>query len=175
MALVVFLRGVNVGGSKAFRPSVLAREMAKFDVVNIGAAGTLVVRAKISQTALRTEFENRLPFKTELILCREREILDLFHRNPFRKVPPETKDLRHYLTVMTKAPRPPPPLPLDKPAGNKWEVHIFEILGRFALSVWRRQSDGILYPNAVVEKHFLVPATTRNWNTISAICEVLKT
>jgi len=148
--------------------------MAKLDVVNIGAAGTLVARAKISQTALRAELEKRLSFKTELIICREREILDLIHRDPFRSAHAETKDLRHYVTVMTKAPRTLPSLPVDKPAGNKWEVHIFEIFGRFALSIWRRQTNGILYPNAVVEKHLAVPATTRNWNTITAICEVLK-
>jgi len=31
-----------------------------------------------------------------------------------------------------------------------------------------------LYPNAVVEKHLGLPATTRSWNTIAAICEFLK-
>ena len=40
MALVVFLKGVNVGGHRTFRPSVLASRLAKLDVVNIGAAGT---------------------------------------------------------------------------------------------------------------------------------------
>ena len=44
MALVVFLRGVNVGGHRTFRPSVLARELGDYDVVNVGAAGTFVVR-----------------------------------------------------------------------------------------------------------------------------------
>ncbi|MBI3694456.1 MAG: hypothetical protein HY238_06415, partial [Acidobacteria bacterium] len=47
MALVVFMRGVNVGGHKAFQPSVLARELAAFDVVNVGAAGTFVIRKTI--------------------------------------------------------------------------------------------------------------------------------
>jgi hypothetical protein len=32
---------------------------------------------------------------------------------------------------------------------------------------------GILYPNEVVEKHFGVAATTRGWNTITAIGELL--
>jgi len=44
MALVVFLRGVNVGGHRTFRPSLLANELSDFDVVNVGAAGTFVVR-----------------------------------------------------------------------------------------------------------------------------------
>jgi hypothetical protein len=64
-----------------------------------------------------------------------------------------------------------PPLPLEQPAGAKWEVRIVAIIGRFALSVRRL---GQTYANAVVEKHLGVPATTRNWNTIEAIREVLE-
>ena len=44
MALIVFLRGVNVGGHRTFRPSTLARELSDYDVVSVGAAGTFVVR-----------------------------------------------------------------------------------------------------------------------------------
>ena len=46
MAFVVFLRGVNVGGHKAFQPSVLAKELADFDVVSVGAAGAEAVLPK---------------------------------------------------------------------------------------------------------------------------------
>jgi len=44
MALIVLLRGINVGGHRAFRPKLLAQDLGRFDVVNIGAAGTFVVR-----------------------------------------------------------------------------------------------------------------------------------
>jgi hypothetical protein len=33
MALVAFLRGVNVGSHRTFRPTVLAQELADLDVV----------------------------------------------------------------------------------------------------------------------------------------------
>lgn len=46
MASIVFLRAVNVGGHKSFRPSALAAQVAALDVVSIGAAGTFVVRAR---------------------------------------------------------------------------------------------------------------------------------
>ena len=42
---IVFLRGVNVGGHRTFRPSILARELSDYDVVNVGAAGTFVVQS----------------------------------------------------------------------------------------------------------------------------------
>src|SRR4029450_4929465 len=57
MASVVFLKGVNVGGHRTFRPSVLAREMADFGVISVGAAGTFVVRKPISRARLRLEFQ----------------------------------------------------------------------------------------------------------------------
>ena len=55
MALVVFLRGVNVGGHRTFRPSILARELSDYDVVNVGAAGTFVVRKPGSRATFRAE------------------------------------------------------------------------------------------------------------------------
>ena len=42
MALVVLLRGVNVGGHKTFRPAALAKELALLDAVNIGAGEVAV-------------------------------------------------------------------------------------------------------------------------------------
>ena len=72
MALVVFLRGVNVGGHKTFRPSLVANQLSDFDVVNVGAAGTFVVRNRISQAKLRAELLRRLPFEAEVVICRQR-------------------------------------------------------------------------------------------------------
>ncbi len=51
--LVVFLRGVNVGGHRTFRPSRLAQKLRDFDVVNVGAAGTFVVRQPGSREKFR--------------------------------------------------------------------------------------------------------------------------
>lgn len=66
MALVTFLRGVNVGGHRTFRPSILAHQLKEYGVVNIGAAGTFVVCKPVSQRRLRCELLRRLPFETEV-------------------------------------------------------------------------------------------------------------
>jgi hypothetical protein len=55
MSSVVFLRAVNVGGHQKFQPSKLAKELERFGVVNLGAAGTFVVRENVSQARLRDE------------------------------------------------------------------------------------------------------------------------
>ncbi len=62
MAHVVFLRASNIGGRNVFRPAKLARDLAHLDVVNIGAAGTFVVRARATAEAVRREILAKLSF-----------------------------------------------------------------------------------------------------------------
>ena len=83
MALVVFLRGVNVGGHKTFRPAALAKELTALDAVNIGAAGTFVIRRPPTRAKLRAELKRRLPFETEVMICEGRDILRLISQDPF--------------------------------------------------------------------------------------------
>jgi uncharacterized protein (DUF1697 family) len=171
MASVVFLRAVNVGGHQKFQPSVLARTLADFGVANIGAAGTFVVRENISPAKLRAEILRRLPFKPELMICPARDVLALVRSESFRDAP-AGKDVSRFVSVMQRAPRVMPQLPIEEPAGDKWEVRIVAVSGKFALSFRRPGRKGV-YPNAAVEKHFGIPATTRNWNTISTVCKIL--
>ncbi len=42
------------------------------------------------------------------------------------------------------------------------------------LSVWRRIDARLLYPNEVVERELGVPATTRSWETIGKIRDILR-
>jgi len=170
MSSVVFFRAVNVGGHQKFQPSKLAKDLAEFDVVNLGAAGTFVVREKVGQAALRAEILRRLPFQPELMICPAREVLALARGEWFGDAP-LAKGMGRFVSVLQKAPRSTPPLPIDQPPGAKWEVRVVAVIGQFALSVRRL---GETYSNAVVEKHLGVAATTRNWNTIEAIRKVLE-
>jgi uncharacterized protein (DUF1697 family) len=174
MALVVFVRGVNVGGRKTFRPSAFAAELADFEVVNVGAAGTFVVRKSISQAVLRAELLRRLPVQAEFMTCPGRDVLALAAGDPFGDVT-SNKDLTRYVSVLASRPRALPPLPITQPASEDWQVQIIGMTGRFALSLHRRMGRTLVYPNEVVEKKLGVSATSRNWNTVEAVCKVLKT
>ena len=172
MALVVFLRGVNVGGHKTFRPSVLARELSDLDVLNVGAAGTFVIRKAISQETVRAELLRKLPFTAEFMICPSRDILALASGEPFVNEP-SGQGVSRFVSVLAKRPRTLPPLPIRQPAGEAWQVKVIGVTGRFAFSVHRRLGRTFVYPNEVVEKNFGVAATTRNWNTIAALCDLL--
>src|SRR5271167_163519 len=104
MALVVFLRGVNVGGHRTFRPSVLARRLAKLGVINVGAAGTFVVRKPISQAKLRMEFRRFLPFETEAMICSGNDIVRLASSESFAGEPCGP-DIVRFVSILAKRPR----------------------------------------------------------------------
>jgi uncharacterized protein (DUF1697 family) len=172
MALVVFLRGVNVGGHKTFQPSVLARDMAEYDVVNIGAAGTFVVRKPISQTKLRAELFRRLPFEPKIMICSGSDLMRLAAGDPFASQH-SGPDIVRFLSVLAKPPGILCGIPLSLPAGDDWLVKIIAVRGRFALGLYRRSMRTIGFLGQV-EKRLGVPATTRNWNTINAVVKILK-
>ncbi len=52
MALVVLLKRVNIGGYRTFGPTLVAQQRRRFDVVNVGAAGTFVVRKLVKLDGL---------------------------------------------------------------------------------------------------------------------------
>lgn len=172
MPLVVFLRGVNVGGHRTFRPSVLAKELADYDVVNVGAAGTFVVRKPISQAKLRAELLRRLPFVTEIMICSARDIISLASSEPFASEP-TGPDIVRFVSVLAKSPRALPAIPLMLPADGDWLVKIVAVQSRYAFGMYRRNMKTIAFLSQI-EKRLGVPATTRNWNTINAIVKVLK-
>lgn len=173
MASVMFLRGVNVGGRKTFKPAELCRALGEWDVVNVGAAGTFVVRGSINAAALKAEVLRRLPFEVEVMICPGREIVRLVAGNPFKRVQ-SGGEAKPFVTVLAKRVRTLPDLPLRRPDNDQWQVTIVTVTGRYVLSLHRRQSGTLVYPNEVVEKHFGVPATTRSWNTMERIHDILK-
>jgi uncharacterized protein (DUF1697 family) len=172
MALIVFLRGVNVGGHKTFRPGILAKELSVYDVVNVGAAGTFIVRKPGSRAKFRAELLRKLPFDTEVVFCNDRDLMRLESENPFGTEPPRP-DVVRFVSILSRAGRLRAPLPLAFPPGGEWLVRVIGSKSRFVFGEYRRHMKTIAYLGQI-DKLFSVPATTRNWNTIHTIVRILK-
>ena len=172
MALVVFLRGVNVGGHRTFRPSILARELSDYDVVNVGAAGTFVVRKPGPRAKFRAELLRKLPFEAEVVLCDGRDLIRLEEENPF-ETKPSRPDIVRFVSVLSKVDRGLASIPFTLPPSGEWFVRVIASKNRFVFGVYRRHMKTIGYLGQI-DKLFGVPATTRNWNTIIAIVQILK-
>jgi uncharacterized protein (DUF1697 family) len=174
MSSVVFLRAVNVGGTNRCQPALLAQQLSRFDVINIGAVGTFVVRKNVSESTLRKAFLKKLPFKCEIMICPACDVISLASKDPFVQEPPGL-DVTRFVSILAK------PVPLSShvtrhsslffPSEDNWLLNIIAIQHRFVLGVYRRQMKAIGYLGRI-EKLLGVPATTRNWNTIKKVAEI---
>jgi uncharacterized protein (DUF1697 family) len=171
VALVVFLRGINVGGHRHFRPSALARQLDHLGVRNIGAAGTFVIWGRVGRSRLRAELLKRLPFATEIVICNGQEIVRLASRDWFSNelVRP---DVVRFASVLSRTPRATPSIPTSLPSRRRWLVKVLAREKRFVVGVYRRHMKVISYLGSL-DRVFGVPCTTRNWNTINAIAKVV--
>lgn len=172
MAIVVFVRGLNVGGHRTFQPTELATQLQHLDAVNIGATGTIVIRRPVGRAALRDEIARRLPFAAEIAICAGRDIVRLVSQDVFAGYPTEP-DLIRFVSVLSRRPRSSPALPLTFPPGDAWLVKVLARDGRFVVGMHRRDMKVIGYLGKL-DAVFGVPATTRNWNTMVRIADVLR-
>jgi len=168
---VVFLRAVNVGTANRCQPALIAKQLAKFGIINIGAVGTFVVRENVSESALRAAIARKLPFKCEIMICPARDILNLASKDPFAGQP-SGENMTRFVSVLAKRPRVLPALPFSLPSDDEWLLKIIAIQGRFVLGLYRRQMKAITYLGKI-EKLLGVPATTRNWNTLQKVAKIL--
>lgn len=171
MRWVVFLRGVNVGKANRCQPAVIARQLSKLGVINIGAVGTFVVREEVSEPALRSAIAKKLPFECEIIMCPARDIIKLASTDPFVGQP-SGPDIIRFVNVLAKRPLSLPALPLYLPSESDWLLKVITIEHRFVSGVYRRQMKAISYLGKL-EKLLGVPATNRNWNTIEKVAKIL--
>lgn len=173
MALIVFLRGINVGGHRRFRPSVLASELGAYGVVNVGAAGTLVVRKPGARANFLAELRRKLPFQAEVAVCNGSDLIRLEKENPFA-AEPSGPDIVRFVSVLSKTARGKVSLPIVIPGGGDWFVRIIGAKGRLVFGVYRRHMKTIGYLGEI-DEHFGAPATTRSWSTILAVLKILQT
>ena len=171
MALVVLLKGVNVGGHRTFRPAQMAGQLSHLGAINIGAAGTFVIRSPVGRAELRAAFTRLLPFAAQVTICEGRDLARMATHPVFtkRSVGP---DVTRFVSVLARSPRAAPPLPMRFPPDGEWLVTVLAREGRFVLGHYRRHMKTIGYLGGL-DRVFGIPTTTRNWHTLQSIVAVL--
>jgi hypothetical protein len=172
MTLVVFFRGINVGGHRPFRPSLLAKELSAYDVVNVGAAGTLVVRKPGTRAGFLAELRRKAPWEVEVACCDGRELIALERANPFGATPARADEVR-FVSVLATAGHGPASFPIGIPEEGDWFVRVMGSKGRLVFGVYRRQMKTIGYLGQI-DRVFGARATTRSWSTILSVVRVLQ-
>ena len=173
MRWAVFLRAVNVGRTNLCRPALLAKQLSRFGVINIGAVGTFVVRENVTESTLRNAIAKKLAFNCEIMICSARDVIELASTDPFGEYA-SAADVTRFVNVLAKPIAHPPALPLCLPSESDWLLRIVAIRKKFVVGLYRRQPKAISYLSKI-EKLLGVPATNRNWNTIQKVVKILET
>jgi uncharacterized protein (DUF1697 family) len=175
MAWVVFLRAINVGGANLCKPAQLAKELKKFDIVNIGAVGTFVVRDNTPEPVVRKAFSRQLAkdfgIKCEIMIVPAEDMMKFAAKDRFPKQLTGAGFTR-FASVLHGQPPKIPALPLYLPSEKQWLLKIVAIKDQFVLGVYKRDMKAIGYLGKI-ERILGVPGTVRSWNTIQKIVEVL--
>jgi uncharacterized protein (DUF1697 family) len=171
MRWVVFVRAVNVGGANRCRPALIAKQLSKFGIINIGAVGTFVVRQDVSETILRDALARKFPLKCEIMTCPAAAVIKLTSKDPFAGQP-SGQNITRFVSVLAKRVRPPPRLPLCLPSTDHPLVEIIAIQDRFVLGFYRREMNAIAALGKL-EKILGVAATNRSWTTIERVAKIL--
>ena len=161
-----------MGGHRTFRPSILAKKLSDYGVVNVGAAGTFVIHKPGSKTKFRAALLRKLPFKGEVVICDGRDLILLEREDPFR-AEPSRPDIVRFVSILSRAGGLRAVLPVTFPPEGDWLVRVMASKKQFVFGVYRRHMKTISHLGRI-DTLFGVPATTRNWNTILAIVRILK-
>ncbi len=162
MASAVFLRAVNVGGSRVFSPAAVAKRL---DLVNIGAAGTFVARRRVSAREIARE----LPFELDIVVRPGVEVTKLVAAGP----PNVPRDTQLFVVVLVRSPRASPNLPFERPEGRNWFLRVVERRGAFVVCARRVEAQPGLDLSSIMQRSFGVPATARSWGTMVRVAEAL--
>ncbi len=170
---LAFLRAINVGGHAIVSMQALA---GAFEAVGCRDVRTFLNSGNVAFTApgkaaatiqqrIQSKLKDLLGTEALVIFRTLRELDAVLKSDPFKDAAKE-RDVKLYVSLLAAKPDKPVKLPIESPKDGLKVFHM-DKLNIFVVS--RRVNGRSGFPNILVEKAFGVPATTRNWNTITKI------
>lgn len=153
------------------RPAALARELDAYDVANVGAAGTFVVRRPGRRGQFVAQLRRSLGVNVVVACCDSRELVELASEDPFKNERTHVGRVP-FVSVLATTPRTQVALPVSIPTSRGWFVRILGSRNRLVYGVYRRHMRTIGHLDRIDEL-FGAPATTRSWNTMRSVLRIL--
>lgn len=175
---VAFLRAINVAGHATVKMSDLRRA---FEAAGCKSVRTYIQSGNVlfesparTAAALARRIEARLlgllGGRAIVVYRTAHELQKTAKAAPFKNVRAGA-DVKLYVAFLLHAPRRKPRLPLVSP---KEGLEVVAMKGLEAFIVSRKVKRRFGHPNLLIEKELGVPATTRNWTTVSKMVELLQ-
>ena len=172
MVLIVLLRGANLG-KRRFSPKAVVEALADLEAVNIGAAGTFVVRKRVGERPLRARIAAELPWDNPpMVILGGKEVRDVIATGGKVDVP---AGARRFALALPKAPPKTPALPLVAMAKDgKWGMRYEALVGRVVIGVRRRFDETGAYSTRELDEAVgSDEGTMRDWPTWEKIGSAL--
>jgi len=172
--LLALFRGINVGGNNILRMKDLVsvfRGLGFEDVHTYIQSGNVVFRSPIStlpkiQSRVADAVEAERGFRPKLLVVRAKNLLQVISDNPFSAAVNDPKALHCYF--LASHPSSPNMTALKKLKSHDEQF----VLGDKVFYLYAPQGIGRSKLAQRVEKVLGVPATARNWRTVSKIAEI---
>jgi uncharacterized protein (DUF1697 family) len=171
---VAFLRAINVGGHAVVKMTDLRDAFAAAGCQGVRTyiqTGNVLFESPDENTsglfqAVRVQLRELLGQEPGIAFRTVRELERLVGRNPFRGYE-EEPGIKLYVTHLSGKPSGKPRFPLQS---SKEALEAIGMKNLDVLVLSRRKSNGMYgFPNIFLEKELGVPATTRNWSTVTKL------
>ncbi len=179
MKYVAFIRAINVAGHASVKMTDARDAFVAAGGRNVRSyiqSGNVLFECSAREMASMLRAVKKRLTDTRAgepdILCRsEQQLEEIVRRAPFtaRDAGPAVK---LYVAFLARSPRVKPRLPVSLP---KEELEAVGMTDREVFIVSRRKKNGFFgFPNNFIEDALGVPATTRNWSTITRILDIVR-
>ncbi|MBD3334745.1 MAG: DUF1697 domain-containing protein [Candidatus Eisenbacteria bacterium] len=169
-----FLRAINVGGRSRIKMDELRETFAAAGADNVSTflqSGNVLFDSpardvpKIVRQA-QAVLQEVLDHTPEILPRTVRHLERLVKGPPFTRRQMQSS-VKLYVVFLARKPRRPPDLPL---VDRKEALETIAIAGREVFILSRPKQNGFYgFPNAFVEEDLGVPATSRNWSTLTKL------
>lgn len=172
---IVLLRGINVGGHHKILMSDLRDLLSKNGYLNIKTyiqSGNIILDSDKTEKQISKHIKALLTkeyqFNIPVITISAEELLNCFSQNPFLNLEDDIKKL--HVTFLSAIPEEAKIKTLKIPNYNNDQYKIKEKI------IYLHTPDGFAktkFNIATFEKNLMVQATSRNWNTVTKLVNLL--
>ena len=175
---IAFLRAINVAGHAKVKMNHLKQVFGEAGCKNVRTyiqSGNVLFDAPERDIgSLIQEIQDKLcellGTESTVMYRTLHEIEDLMRTAPFKDIETAT-DTKLYVTFLARKPARKPTLPL---LSTKEALEAVKLKNLEVYIISRKKKNGFYgFPNNFIEKEVGVPATTRNWSTITKIAKLL--
>jgi uncharacterized protein (DUF1697 family) len=175
---IALLRGINVGGHRLIK---MADLKTMFEALGFGRvqtyiqSGNVVFQSDETEQPLRELIEQQIAatfgFPVMVALRTHDELAHVITVCPFA---PDAlaEDERLYVALLAETPA---PAAIEWMLASKTEPDEFRVLGREVYLLYRQNAHATLLTNNLLESRLGVPATSRNWRTLTTLAAMSKT